>query len=50
MEHEKNKFEASTPKETKIGKKSKQKKGWNKKKSTNGKSKLEWLEISDTLE
>ena len=28
----------------------KSKRGWNKNKSTYGKSKLEWLEISDTLE
>ena len=43
----KNKWGASTPKETKN--KQKWKMGWNKKKYIYGKSELGWMEISDTL-
>ena len=48
--HEKIEREASSPKEMKTNLKTTIKRGWNKKKYENGKSKLEWLECSDTLE
>ena len=43
-------WEASSPKETETKQNIARKLGWNKKKSANGKSKLEWLNIWDTLE
>ena len=50
MVHENNKWEASTPKETKTKQKIKIKIRWDKNKSTNVKSKLELLKISNNLE